>query len=124
MRGKQESHPLQEFAVGLRERRRLVGVDVDLPDHLAVEGDRNHDLAARGDEAGQVAVVGVDIVHDLRPAARRGRAADALPDRDARVLGLLGALPRAEDEVVAFDEIDADPRVVVDALGQEVHRPS
>jgi hypothetical protein len=31
----------------------------------------------------------------------------------------LGPLPGAEDEVVAFDEVDADPRVVLEALGKD-----
>ena len=64
------------------EGRRDVGVDVDLADHAPLVGDGDDDLAPRGDEAGEVAVVGVDVVDDLRHAARRRGAADALPDRE------------------------------------------
>jgi hypothetical protein len=36
------------------------------------------------------------------------------------VLRGLRSLPGPEDEVVAFDEVDADPRVVLDAIVQQV----
>ena len=102
------------------EGRGLVRVDVDLADDLAVEGDRHDDLAARGGEAREVALVRVHVVDELGDAGRGRRAADALADRDADVLGRLGALPRAEDEIVALDEVDPDPGVVLEPLGEQL----
>ena len=37
------------------------------------------------------------------------------------MLGGLRALPRPEHEVVALDEVDADPGVVLDPVVQQVH---
>src|SRR5439155_25899122 len=45
-------------------------------------------------------------------------AADALADRDPDMLGRIGALPGAEHELVAVDEVDPDPRVVLEAAVQ------
>src|SRR6266480_769541 len=83
-------------------------------------GDRDDDLRARRREAGEVAWVGVDVLHDLRLAARGRRAADALADRDAHMLGRLRPLPRAEHEVVALDQVDPDPRVVLAPVVQQI----
>ena len=54
-------------------------------------------------------VVGVYVVDDLGPAARRCCATDSLADRDPDVVGGLRPLPRPEHEVSLLDEVDADP---------------
>ena len=38
------------------------------------------------------------------------------------MVGGLRPLPRAEHEVVLLDEVDADPRVVVEAVVEDIHR--
>ena len=116
MRGDQLRDPLQKLTIILPESCRAVGVDVDLAHHAAFVADRDNDLAPRRREAGEVAIVGVHVVDDLGAAARSSRAADALADGDPYVLSRLGALPRPEHEVVALDEVDPDPGVVVEAV--------
>ena len=97
-----------------------VRVDVDLADDLALVDDGDDDLAPRRREAGEVAVVRIDVVDDLGlPAGGRG-AADALADRDAHVVGRLRALPGPEHEVGLLDEVDPDPGVVVEAVVQDL----
>jgi hypothetical protein len=121
-RSNQLRDALEERTVFLTERRRPIGVDVDLADDPALARDRDDDLGARGGEAREVARVGVHVVDDLGDAACSGRAADALPDRDPHVLGRLRPLPRAEHEVVAFDDVDPDPRVVVESFLEHFDR--
>src|SRR5437867_3168304 len=59
---------LEEDAVRLVEGRRIGGVDVDLTNDLALREDGHYDLAARAGEAGEIAWISVDVVHDLRLA--------------------------------------------------------
>ena len=73
-------------------------------------------ISLRVERKRQVALVRVHVVDDLRDAARRRSAADALADRDANVLDRLRPLPRPENEVGALDEVDADPGVVLEAV--------
>src|SRR6266536_6549592 len=86
MRRDQERHAFEELAVAGPEGPRNIRVDVDLGDHQPLVHDRDDDLRTGRDEAGQVAVVRVDVGDDLGPSARRGGAADPAPDRDADVL--------------------------------------
>src|ERR671915_394829 len=116
VRGDERRHALEESPIVVGERGGLVGVDVDFADHPALVDDRDDDLRAGGGEAGEIARVGVDVVDDLRPAARGGGAADALSDRNPDVLGCLRPLPGTQDEVVTLDEVDPDPRVVGAAI--------
>ena len=111
---------LEKFTVILVESSVLVGVDVELADDPAFVRDRDDDLRACRGEARKVARVGVHVVHHLGLPARRGRAAHALADRDAHVLGRLRTLPRPEHEVVAVDQVDADPRVMADPVVEDV----
>src|SRR5215211_1880254 len=111
---------LEEPAIVVCEGRGPVGVDVDLSDDAALLRDRDDDLGPGRREACEVARVAVHVVHDLGLATCRRGAADALADGNANVLGRLRPLPRAEHEVVAVDEVDPDPRVVVDVIVEDV----
>ena len=46
-------------------------------------------------------------------------AADPVADRDADVVRRLRSLPGAEDEVVALNEVDPDPGVVLEPVVQD-----
>ena len=111
---------LEELAVGVAERGRHVGVDVDLGDHEVVVDDRDDDLGPGREEAREVALVGVHVVHDLGLAARGRGAAHALADGDPDMLGGLGPLPGTEHELVSLDEVDPDPRVGLDAVCEQI----
>jgi hypothetical protein len=120
MCGEEEGDPLEKRAVIVAERGRRVRVDVDLPDHAALVGDWHHDLAPGRGEAGQVALVRVDVVDDFGHTARSCGPADALADWNADVLGRLRALPGAEHEIVALDEVDPHPGVMVEPVMEEL----
>src|SRR6266542_3427450 len=81
--------------------------------------DRDDNFGPGRREAGEIARIGVHVVDDFRLAARGGGSADALSQWNPDVLRSLGALPRPEHELVSFDEVDADPRVVVEAVVQD-----
>ena len=73
--------------------------------------DRHDDLRLRLDAAREIPRIGVHVVDDDRRFLRRGGAADAAAERDARVRRRL-ADERAEHELVAVEQVDADPVVV------------
>ena len=80
---------------------------------------RDHELVMRANTIEYLAPAHFD---DLGLPARRGGAADPLADRNAYVLGRLGPLPRPQHQVVAFDEVDPDPRVVLEPSLQHFDR--
>ena len=83
--------------------------------------DRHDDLRLRLDAARQIPRIGVDVVDDDRPLLGGGGAADAAAERNARVRRRL-AEERAEHQLVAVDQVDADPRVVRDRLLEHFDR--
>jgi hypothetical protein len=122
VRRDEEGDTFEEGAVLGAEGSLRIGVDVDLADDPPLVGDGHDDLASGRGEAREVPLVGGHVVDDLRPAVRRGRSADPATDRDPHVPGRLWTLPRSQDEVVAFDEVDAHPGVVVDAVVENLDR--
>jgi diguanylate cyclase (GGDEF)-like protein len=120
VRGDETGYALEECLVLVPEGGRPVRVDVDLPDDTAFVGDRHDDLAAGRREAGEISVVRVHVVDELGAAACRRRAANAPPDRNAYVLGRRRAFPGPQDEVVTLHEVDAYPRVVIEAIVEQV----
>jgi hypothetical protein len=104
---------LAEFAVVGAEGGEEVGVDVEFADDFAADEDGDDDLGFGFERAGEIAGVGVDVVHDDGLSAGGRGAADALIERDAGV-GRHGAFEGAEDERVAsfpFEHVEADPVV-------------
>ena len=111
-RREQCRRPLRAAAsIGGAERGGLIAVDVDLAEHLAAVHDRHDDLRLRLDAARQIPRIGVHVVDDDRGLLGGGGAADAAAERDARVRRRL-ADERAEHQLVAVEQVDADPRVV------------
>ena len=87
--------------------------------------DRHDDLRLRLDAARQIARIRVHVVDDDRRLLGGGRAADAAAERNARVRRRL-ADERAEHQLVAVEQVDADPGVVGHRLLQHADgaRPS
>src|SRR5450830_837602 len=119
--GEQGGHLLEQRAIARPERRGLVAVDVDLPEHLGALHDRHDNFRLRVDAARQVPRIRVHIVHDDSGFFGGGGAADTVPERDARV-GRGFAQERTEHELLAVEHVDADPRVVRDRVLEQPDR--
>ena len=72
--------------------------------------DRHDDLGSCLEAAGEVARIGVHVVHDDRHLLGGRGTADAAAERDARVRGRL-ADEGPEHQLVAIEQVDADPVV-------------
>lgn len=103
-----------EFPVLGAEGGKEVGVDVEFAGNFTVDEDGDDDFRFGLEGAGQIARVDGNVINDNGLTSGRGRAADSLIERDARVRSH-GALEWAEDEHVAirffFEHIKANPVV-------------
>ena len=80
----------QKTPVGVGERRGPVRIDIDLRHHLVSLENRDHDLAAHVDAAGQIVVLGGDIVHQKGVAAFRRTELERIEDDTKAYLKGLG----------------------------------
>jgi hypothetical protein len=91
-----------------------MGIDVELTGNLAIDEDGNNDFRFSFESAGEVARIGMDVVHNDGFTVRSGGAADSLIQRDAGV-GSHRAFERPENEHVAvpffLEHVEADPVV-------------
>ena len=91
-----------------------MGIDVEFTGDLAVDENGNNDFGFCFERTGEVARVGIDVLHNDGFTAGSGGAADALIQRDA-VVGSHRAFERPENEHVAvpffFEHVEADPVV-------------
>src|SRR5258708_81836 len=120
--GQQRGHLLEQRAVGLPEGRRPIAVDIDLAEDLGSIHDRHDDLRLRLDAAREVPRIGVHVVHDDGGLFGGSGAADAAPERNARVGGRF-AQERADHQLLAVDPIDASPGVLRHRPLDHLHGP-
>ena len=107
MRRELADEPLEAGEILSVESTDLRGVHVEHPAQDVGLEDRNDDLGARRRVARDVSGEAVDVRHDdCRPVAR-GRAANALADRNANAGGF--ALERTQNEVLAAQQVEAAP---------------
>ena len=84
-------------------------VEVEDAEQLVPAQDRYDDLGVRRRVAGDVPGERVHILHDDCRAARRRRAADTAPERDANACGLALKRPEQEIAVCGLYHVHTDP---------------
>ncbi len=92
------------------------------PTHGSVSSNRDNDLRSGFERAGEIARVGVNIVHNYRIVLRDWRAADSLAYRNANVLGR-SAAKRPENKhlrVIGIEHVEARPVVIRQALRDDL----
>jgi len=98
-----------------------VGVDVEFADDFATDENGDDNFGFGFQRAGEIARVGVDVVHDDGFAAGGRGAANALVEGNTGVRRH-GAFEGAEDEGVAsfpFEHVEADPVVAGERFMEE-----
>src|SRR5919107_887481 len=103
----QSTHLLEQGFVFFCKGSDGIRVDVELADYLALIPDQDHQLGAGVDRTRQVVLDLAHVIDDLVAVLGDGRAADALPDTDARVVHRRRA--GTEHEGVPHKQIDAAP---------------
>jgi hypothetical protein len=103
-----------KLAVVRTKGREKMGIDVEFTGDPAVGEDGSNDFGFSVERTGEVARVGIDVVHNDGFTVGSGGAADALIQRDAGV-GSHRAFERPENEHVAvpffLEHVEADPVV-------------
>ena len=108
MRRRPGGHHDTDARIVRAEGADVVGVQIDLADHLSVTSDQHHELAPNARRAGEVVGTLSHVVDALIHPFLDGRAADTNSDRDAGVFGR-GALEGAEAQFAGTQPVDANP---------------
>lgn len=118
--GKEIGDPCQQGFVLMIEGVFEFAVDIYLSEDVQSAPNEDYDFGARLDATSEIVIQLGDIADNLIGALCHRRAANAYANRYARMLGVLANVV-VQDERVAFDQVYADPVVVLALLLEDVY---